>query len=570
MIDLQDIITTKRELLSRETYSRNPINYSAGMAEDQKDRYIQYLAEQNQDLRLTGDAMRLVLEDFMAQMKELKDQMSSMQSKHVDLENRLSEEHKLRKSAERKIKSLQEKLDYANQERFGDRRQKIQSKAKTSDSDRRKEKDDYDGTDDTLRTDSVGHVPSQELKEPSGKDRDLSNRPDGYKTMGVAGEATEHPSDLTKVPGRIIERRMVRVFSFRTFLTEECFEMVHYAEPGKKPKWGYFPSEGHPDVVTSFEGTRATPEFLQAIAYEVYVKNVTFGLLHQWLTDMGMTISKNTLRNWLKKGKTYLDELDHYKKCYIWVLVNKARKTAIFFYENGSRGRDVLTDFLGDAELKSIMSDGYNAYVFIGNELKSARFKDTVHQVCMSHAKNKFVKASNQGGEPTAERFSEILKEFFMRERKYDDAGLTPKERFQERQSLETKELLIELRSLLDSEQSKDSEFRSRYYKEALNYLNRFWKEIFAYLDDGELPIDNNLAERTIRKLTTQRNNSLHYGSDAGAEMAATYHSVIGTVKLHGSSIWNFIGTFFKNIFNGCRDYVNMVPDKITLAASQC
>ena len=85
--------------------------------------------------------------------------------------------------------------------------------------------------------------------------------------------------------------------------------MVHYAEPGKKPGWGYFPSESHPEVVTNFEGTRATPEFLQAIAYEVYVKNVTFGLLHQWLTDMGMTISKNTLRNWLKKGKTYLDEL---------------------------------------------------------------------------------------------------------------------------------------------------------------------------------------------------------------------------------------------------------------------
>ena len=154
-----------------------------------------------------------------------------------------------------------------------------------------------------------------------------------------------------------------------------------------------------------------------------------------------------------------------------------------------------------------------------------------------------------------------------MRERKYDDAGFTSKERLRERQSLETKELLIELRSLLVL---KDSEFRSQYYREALNYLNRFWTEIFAYLDDGELPIDNNLAERTIRKLTTQRNNSLHYGSDAGAEMAATYHSVIGTVKLHGSSIWNFIGTFFKNIFNGCRDYVNMVPDKITLAASQC
>lgn len=597
MIDLQHIIETKRELLSRETYSRNPINYSEGMAADQKDRYIQYLAGQNQELRLTSDAMKLVLEDFVDKMKGLEDRMASLQSKHSDLEERFSAEHKLRKSAERKVKSLQEKLDFANQERFGDRRQRISPKAGKGDPDRQKEKDDYDGTDDTLRMDSVAENEHREAKEPSGKGRGLSHRPDGYKTMGVAGEAIEHPSDLTKVPGRIIERRMVRVFSFRTFLAEECFEMVHYAEPGKKPKWGYFPSEGHPEVITKFEGTKATPEFLQAIAYEVYVKNVTFGLLHQWLTDMGMTISKNTLRNWLKKGKKYLDELvcvlksialekdsivncdetwckvrkyDHYKKCYIWVLVNKARKTAIFFYENGSRGREVLTDFLGDAELKSLMSDGYNAYVFIGDELKSARFKDTVHQVCMSHARNKFVKAFNQGGEPTAGRFSNILKSFFAREHIYDEAGFTPEERFRERQSLGTKELLIELRSLLDSELSKDSEFRSQYYTEALNYLNRFWKEIFAYLDDGELPIDNNLAERTIRKLTTQRNNSLHYGSDAGAEMAATYHSVIGTVKLHGSSIWNFIGTFFKNIFNGCRDYVNMVPDKITLAASQC
>ena len=59
-------------------------------------------------------------------------------------------------------------------------------------------------------------------------------------------------------------------------------------------------------------------------------------------------------------------------------------------------------------ELKSIMSDGYNAYVFIGDGLKTAQFKNTVYQFCMSHAKNKFVKVSNQSGEPAAERFSNI------------------------------------------------------------------------------------------------------------------------------------------------------------------
>lgn len=177
----------------------------------------------------------------MAQLKELNERMSSMQSKQSDLESQLSAERKLRKSAERKAKSLQEKLDFANQERFGDRRQRINSKVKKSDPDRQKEKDDYDGTDDTLHTDSVTEPPPQEVKESSGKERDLSNRPAGYKTMGVAGEPIEHPSDLTKVPGRILERRMVRVFSFRTFLTEERFETVHYAEPGKKTEVGLFP-----------------------------------------------------------------------------------------------------------------------------------------------------------------------------------------------------------------------------------------------------------------------------------------------------------------------------------------
>ena len=584
-----------------KTYSRTPIDYSEGMSADQKDRYIQYLAEENQGHILKEKAMQLVMEDFLSRQKMLEEQMSSFISRQEELEKELLEERKMRKSAERRAKALQEKLDYANQERFGDRRQRIRTKMKPEEiekgnPDREDEKDGFDGTPDTLRTDSVDSSMSSEAPEKSKKERNLSNRPEKYNTMCVQGLPEEHHSDLTKVPGRILDKKMVKVFRLDMCLVEEHFEMVHYVEPGKKPKWGYFPKEGHPQVVTKFEGTKATPEFLQAIAYEVYVKNVTFGLLHQWLTDMGMTISANTLRNWLKKGKKYLDQLivvlksialekdsivncdetwckvrkyDHYKKCYIWVLVNKAERVCIFFYEDGSRGRDVLTNFLGDAELKSIMTDGYNAYVFIGDELKSTQYKDTIHQVCMSHNNNKFVKAANQGGEPNTALFVDDFKELFSREHRYDEAGLTPEERLKERQSLETKEIVIRIRSRLDAELTKEPEFRSQYYTEALNYLNHFWDELFAYLDDGELPIDNNLAERCIRKLTTQRNGMIHFGSDEGVEMAATYHSIISTVKLHGKSVWNFLGTFFKKIFNGCRDFLCLTPGNIEMAICQ-
>ena len=56
----------------------------------------------------------------------------------------------------------------------------------------------------------------------------------------------------------------------------------------------------------------------------------------------------------------------------------------------------MLTDFIGDAELKALMSDGYNAYTFIGNELKSENLKDTIHLVCLAHLGPSFKKPWNK------------------------------------------------------------------------------------------------------------------------------------------------------------------------------
>ena len=82
----------------------------------------------------------------------------------------------------------------------------------------------------------------------------------------------------------------------------------------------------------------------------------------------------------------------------------------------------------------------------------------------------------------------------------------------------------------------------------------------------GRQPIDNNLAERAIRPLATQRNSMLHFGIDEGAEMADTYHSIISTVKMQGRSAWEYLGKIFTKIFNGCRDFFSLRPDKIGLA----
>ena len=53
--------------------------------------------------------------------------------------------------------------------------------------------------------------------------------------------------------------------------------------------------------------------------------------------------------------------------------------------------------------------------------------------------------------------------------------------------------------------------------QQALNYLHKFWKQVFAYRNDGEYSIDNLAAERTIRPQTIQRKGSLFFGSVQGA-----------------------------------------------------
>ena len=76
-------------------------------------------------------------------------------------------------------------------------------------------------------------------------------------------------------------------------------------------------------------------------------------------------------------------------------------------------------------------------------------------------------------------------------------------------------------------------------------------------------------ASRGVYTMFWTLTSMLHFGNDEGVEMAATYHSVISTVKLHGKSVWNYLGTFFTKIFNGCRDFFCLTPGNIEMAVCQ-
>lgn len=563
------------------------------------------LAEKDEALAEKDEALRKNDEAMKQQDKAMKDMGAELTRKDRVIR---SKDTVIAKK-DKRISDLEERLAEANEIRYGRRRKKSKPSEKDDESGN-SGKGSTDGNDNPGGADRQqgedecdGKTPQDPVTEDKSGDGKNSasteckvnpeNRPESYRTMRLNGgmnlkeimerlNKTEHKFDRSQLPaGAIIkDSRLKTFYTLKTFMLKETVEQLRVQLPGeKKARWMYIPMPGEENR-RPIKGTKASPELLQALAYECYVKRVTSGNLLVYLKDMGLQVSKNTLKNWLKKGKRYLDNLiavlkdkalekdsilncdetwckvrryNKYLKKYMWVLVNKTERIVIFFYDEGSRGRKVLTDFLGESEVKAIMTDGYNAYNFLDGTLS------VDHLLCMAHAFVKFKKAYNLGKDTSAQKFIKLIQHLYDLESIYKEKGYTIQQIYEARQSEETSRIEQELRSLLKEELSKENPKRSYYMDQALNYFDHFKEGLFMYRRDGRYPIDNNLAERQVRPFTALRKAIQHYGSDAGAEMAAVYLSVVSTVKLAGQSVWRFLGDFFEDIVTGGKKHLKLL-----------
>ena len=213
MNELQHIIEQKQELLAREAISRPAVDYSKDMTAEEQKRYINYLAERLEKADLGLRARDAVLQDFLDKQKEYDERLSKLDdvlSDVEDLKKNLTSEVKKRKAAERKVADLTAKLKFANKNRFGNKSYGSKKKNPEEESDRTKDKDDFDGTSSSLPGNSIANKesePSATTASQEKKSRDLSNRPDTYNTMGVQGTSKEYRSDLSKSQDAYLKER---------------------------------------------------------------------------------------------------------------------------------------------------------------------------------------------------------------------------------------------------------------------------------------------------------------------------------------------------------------------------
>ena len=67
----------------------------------------------------------------------------------------------------------------------------------------------------------------------------------------------------------------------------------------------------------------------------------------------------------------------------------------------------------------------------------------------------------------------------------------------------------------------------------AIKYSLKNWDALCRYTTDGNIPIDNNRTERTLRAQAVGRKNWMFLGSDNGGKTAAVLYSLIASAKRH-------------------------------------
>lgn len=92
--------------------------------------------------------------------------------------------------------------------------------------------------------------------------------------------------------------------------------------------------------------------------------------------------------------------------------------------------------------------------------------------------------------------------------------------------------LLVQFRAWLGEQ--RDRVLPKSPIGEALSYTLGNWEALARYTEAGVLAIDNNVAEREMKRVAIGRKNFLFVGSDKGGQTAAILFSFTSSCQRHG------------------------------------
>jgi transposase len=321
----------------------------------------------------------------------------------------------------------------------------------------------------------------------------------------------------------------------------------------------------------------AAPGLLAAIAVGKYGDHLPLYRMEEILSRSGLSVSRSTQCDWMRRIAELVEPVVSQMKSEIlasrviwtddttvpvldptqsktktgrmWVYIGDLRhRYAVFDYtpdRKGARPREFLGEYAG--YLQADAYSGYDQLCDHGNVTEVA---------CWAHARRKFHEAKDSARVGAAHALN-VIGQLYGLERKASKLDAAARRELRQKHAVGKLETFA---SWLD-QQSVEILPKSPLGK-AITYARNQWAALCRYTENGELSIDNNLSERTLRCVAIGRKNWMFAGSDRGGQTAATLMSLIATCKLLGVDPYRYLRDLLTELPSHQTDHLEeFLPD---------
>jgi transposase len=320
--------------------------------------------------------------------------------------------------------------------------------------------------------------------------------------------------------------------------------------------------EGHvvlaPKPAPPLDKALPGPGLLAQIVTDKYLDHIPLHRSEQRFARLGAPLARSTMCDWMASCAELLTPLWHLLKQWVlqskvlhtddttvpvrdetksqhrygrlWDYIGDALHPGIVFDYTTTHARDGPATFLKDYR-GFLQADAYGAYdgIYTGSN-------GTIVEVgCWAHARNKFAEADGSDPERVLAAKAWVRKLYDVEDEAETEiasrelsgaSAAAVRLRLRQEKSVP---LLTSLRQWLLAQ--KVDVLPKSPIAAAINYVLNQWDALLRYTTDGDLHIDNNVSERTLKLIGMGRVNWLFVGSDQGGQTAAVLFSFTATCK---------------------------------------
>lgn len=232
----------------------------------------------------------------------------------------------------------------------------------------------------------------------------------------------------------------------------------------------------------------------------------------------------------------------------LWDYIGDVDHPGVVFDYTATHARDGPATFLRGFK-GYLQADAYGGY----DGIYTGSGGTVIEVACWAHARNKFRDAEGTDSERALAAKAWVRKLYDVEdEAKEEIARLELTDRaakaavFLRLRQEKAVPLLTSLRQWLLAQQ--EQVLPKSPVAAAIKYVLNQWEALYRYTTDGDLDIDNNISERTLKLVGIGRNNWLFVGSDKGGDTAAVLFSFTATCKHLGLDTFAYLRDVFTRL----------------------